>query len=152
MTIARRSQSATLLPSGLVLIAGGMDAHSKGLASAELYDDQTGTFRGTGSMTTARAWHSATALSDGRVLVAGGSDSSLFSGLDSAELYEPASGTFGATGSMGAARNYQTATIDGVAPGRSRSASVCPGREPPGQHLALSLRDSGPGLRAAGPA
>ena len=127
MTIARRSQSATLLPSGLVLIAGGMDAHSNGLASAELYDDQTGTFRGTGSMTTARAWHSATALSDGRVLVAGGSDSSLFSGLDSAELYEPASGTFGATGSMGAARNYQTATIDGVTPGRSRSPPFASG-------------------------
>jgi hypothetical protein len=58
------------------------------VASAELYDPDTGTFSRTGSMTTGRDGHTATLLSDGRVLLAGG-----FGGHDielvSAELYDP---------------------------------------------------------------
>lgn len=66
MMIARRSQTATLLPDGRVLIAGGedddggigtLDPASTGglcsLPSAELYDPVSGTFSPTGSMTDA---------------------------------------------------------------------------------------------------
>jgi hypothetical protein len=64
--------SATLLPDGRVLIAGGDDPDT-GLATADLHDPRTGSFRPTGSMTISRLFHTATLLPDGWVLVAGGS-------------------------------------------------------------------------------
>ena len=72
---ARDDHTATLLPSGKVLVAGGHnDGHS--LSSAELYDPATGTWTATGSLGTARAYHTATLLPSGKVLVAGGDNSS----------------------------------------------------------------------------
>ena len=50
---ARYRHTATLLPSGKVLVAGGNDA-SAYLSSAELYDPATGTWTATGSLGTAR--------------------------------------------------------------------------------------------------
>jgi uncharacterized protein (TIGR03437 family) len=90
MTIARIGYTATLLPSGKVLIAGG------NTAAAELYDPATGTFTRTGDMTTLRSNHSATLLPDGKVLIAGGSSPS----PSSAELYDPSTGTFSSIGDM----------------------------------------------------
>jgi hypothetical protein len=97
MSTPRWDHSATLLLDGMVLIAGGedrMDASGRVLASAELYDPQSGTFSATGSMVTAR-WGSVSArLLDGRVLIAGGEI-----GFEpQAELYDPASGAFRKTG------------------------------------------------------
>jgi hypothetical protein len=42
MTTAREGQTATLLPNGEVLIAGGFDNAGKYLSSAELYNPATG--------------------------------------------------------------------------------------------------------------
>ncbi len=100
MTAARSWDTATLLPDGRVLIAGGVstDPDLEALSSAELYDPATGKFSPTGSMATAREHRTATLLSDGRVLIAGGYDGSV--SLASAELYDPATGKFGPTGSM----------------------------------------------------
>ena len=51
MTIARAGHTATLLPNGKVLIAGGATDGFQPLTSAELYDLSTGTFSPAGYMT-----------------------------------------------------------------------------------------------------
>jgi WD40 repeat protein len=92
MTDAREGHSATLLPDGKVLVAGGISSHtSRQLASVELYDPSTGSWTATGGMIEARYSHTATLLPDGKVLVAGGSDGST-AALASAELYDPGGG------------------------------------------------------------
>lgn len=112
MTIARSSHTATLLPSGKVLVAGGnKDIYSDNpLASAELYDPVTGNWSTTGSLTKARSSHTATLLSTGKVLVVGG-----FAGfndyLASAELYDPLTGSWSTTGSLAVGRGFHTATL-----------------------------------------
>ena len=69
---ARDVHTATLLPNGKVLVAGGFDDGFQALSSAELYDPATGTWTATGSLGTARYRHTATLLPSGKVLVAGG--------------------------------------------------------------------------------
>jgi len=105
--------TATLLPDGKVLIAGGFGlVEGSKRASAELYDPSTGTFVATADMTVDRYLHSATLLNNGQVLIVGGvSTSSPFYGLASAELYDPSAGTFNATGNMTASRVGSTATL-----------------------------------------
>ena len=66
--------TATLLPKGTVLVAGG-DGNSGALASAELYNPVTGTWSATGDLAHARDVHRATLLPNGKVLVSGGGDS-----------------------------------------------------------------------------
>ncbi len=73
MSVIRDSHTATLLPSGKVLIAGGRIGSSQTRASAELYDPASGTWSSTGSMSVTRSNHTATLLPNGNVLVAGGS-------------------------------------------------------------------------------
>ena len=102
------STTATLLPNGQVLVAGGFNGVD--LASAELYDPATGLWTATGSMTSARDHHTATLLPNGQVLVAGGYSFDDFA-LASAELYDPATGLWTATGSMATARYWHTATL-----------------------------------------
>ena len=102
LNTARYFHTATLLPNGMVLVAGGL-ALAALLASAELYDPASGTWTATGSLNTARYLHTATLLPNGKVLVAGGRGSSIRPSA-SAELYDPASGTWTATGSLNTAR------------------------------------------------
>ena len=82
LNIARGNHTATLLPNGKLLVAGGYTGAY--LASAELYDPTTGTWSVTGSLNTARGNHTATLLPSGKVLVAGGYNGGY---LTSAELY-----------------------------------------------------------------
>ncbi len=112
--------SATRLPNGEVLLAGGGSYTSSGslvpTAAAELYNPSTGQWSTTGSMTSARQDHRAVLLSTGEVLVAGGEDSS-FNSIASAELYNPATGTWQATASMHEGRYRPVAELleDGTA-------------------------------------
>ena len=106
MNTVRYWHTGTLLNSGMVLIAGGLDDNNVIKASAELYNLATGTFSYTGSMNTARYWHTGTLLNNGLVLEAGGGG-----GGATAELYNPATATFTTTGSMNTARLAHTATL-----------------------------------------
>src|SRR5580698_4679822 len=109
--------TATLLPNGRVLLAGGFVnsvwdyGGSTSSNGAGLYDSATGVFSSTGNMTASRAGHTATLLANGKVLITGGADQdSTGSGLASAELYDPSAGTFSPTGSMAVGRYMHTAT------------------------------------------
>src|ERR1041385_1141343 len=85
LSIPRSVHTATLLPDGRVLVAGGS---SIGVvtASAELYDPATETWTTTGSMSVARAGHRAVLLNSGQVMVVGGSNQK------TTEFYDPATG------------------------------------------------------------
>src|SRR5438105_7697095 len=73
MNTARRAATATGLPTGRVLVAGGYGCPPTDVcSSAELYDPRTGKWHPTGGMAMGRAGHTATLLRNGRVLVAGG--------------------------------------------------------------------------------
>jgi hypothetical protein len=78
MSVPRSLHTATRLPDGTVLIAGGTSNGSQGLTSAELYSPATRRWSPAKPMAAPRIAHSATLLSNGDVLVAGGaSDSTL---------------------------------------------------------------------------
>jgi hypothetical protein len=105
----RAGATATLLPNGRVLIAGGTDGSGKSLASAEIYDPDSGGFSLTGNMNASRAHAIAVLLRTGKVLIAGGSASGDDDQLTAAELYDPATGSFTPTGSMHGQRSAFTA-------------------------------------------
>ena len=70
--------TATLLPNGKVLLAGGFVnsvwdyGGGTSYNEANLYDSATGVFSGTGNMTANRGYHTATLLANGKVLIVGG--------------------------------------------------------------------------------
>src|SRR5262249_18373099 len=114
LNAARQAHSATLLPVGTVLVAGGANVGYFS-ASAEIYDPVTGAWRPTGALLSARGIHSATLLPDGKVLAVGGnhndSGNPSIVTLSSAEVYNPANETWTATGSLNASRTTHTATL-----------------------------------------
>jgi hypothetical protein len=107
MSTARIAPGAAPLGTGGVLVAGGWNAASRTLTSAEVYDPVAGTFSPTGSMTDAHLWAGWTA--PWPVLTAGSATGAVLTGgglsatgalLASAELYAPETGAFSATGSL----------------------------------------------------
>ena len=104
--------TATLLDTGKVLIAGGVDNSDNALTSAELYDPESGTWTFTGTLAYMRFLHTASALPDGRVFVTGGWDDDFFQTTTAtAELYDPVAGTWSKTASLHGSRVYHTATV-----------------------------------------
>lgn len=108
MASQRAAHTATLLPDGKVLVAGGLAGDEESQASAEVFNPETTTFASTGSMNAARAGHTATLLPNGKVLIAGGYNGSY---LASAELYDPTTSTFTPTGRMVTARSGHVAML-----------------------------------------
>jgi hypothetical protein len=119
MTVPRAGHTATLLPDGTVLVAGGDRGESDGGRSAELYDPSLRRWTTARNMTDERSGHTATLLPDGRVLVAGGFAGSGYttppyceiSAPCSAELYDPGTGQWTLTGALHADRIGHTATL-----------------------------------------
>ena len=88
----REGHTASLLPDGRVLIAGGLQIGTYGdssngihfaarLDTAEIYDPGTGSWSNVQPLITPRALHTATVLPDGHVLVVGGCCDALGYGL-----------------------------------------------------------------------
>lgn len=102
VTAIRFDHAAALLPSGQVLIVGGIERNGVMQSSAELFDPAIGHFTPTGKLQSAHGWGvTATLLPDGKVLVAGGStgcDSPCYTA--SAEIYDASTRRFILTGSM----------------------------------------------------
>jgi hypothetical protein len=103
MYTSRFNHTATLLPNGQVLVAGGINGSFQVDSTAELYDPSIDIFTATGSMTSARDGATAALLPNGKVLIAGGVNGSNVAD-STAELYDPSTGAFSATGNMTSAR------------------------------------------------
>jgi hypothetical protein len=107
LAIARSSHTATALPDGRVLVAGGYSGTY--LNSLEIFDPKTNEFHTAGSLREARSGHTATLLPDGRVLFVGGvGDGWTF--LRSAEVYDPKTARSELVGPMSVERESHTAT------------------------------------------
>ena len=71
MNMEREDHTATVLPSGKVLVAGYASYYGD-KSSAELYDRKSGPWTPTGYLMSNRSGHTATLLPNGKVLVVGG--------------------------------------------------------------------------------
>jgi hypothetical protein len=94
-----------------VLVTGGATGHSAThtVASAELYDQSTGTWTPTRDIRTPRSGHTATPVSNGKVLVVDGG--SINGVLSSAGLYDPSTEMWSLTGNITTTRLGHTATL-----------------------------------------
>ncbi|AUX22245.1 uncharacterized protein SOCEGT47_027460 [Sorangium cellulosum] len=108
MPAARRSHTATRLPDGRVLVAGGAHLEEEPVDGVEVFDPAAEQWQRIAPMITARWYHTATLLSDGRVLVAGGLGPD--GALESAEVFDPASEQWLPVAPMITARRDHTAT------------------------------------------
>jgi hypothetical protein len=109
MNSPRWLHTATLLPSGRVLVVGGFVDQSNAIASAEHYDPTDEVWVAAEDAIHAVAGHTATLLPSGKVLIAGGLGPSGTSPL--AQLYDPDSEEWSPGGEMARARYCHTATL-----------------------------------------
>ena len=105
---ARAVHTATTLPSGHVLVVGGMVEGGGSVASAELFDPARNTVHELGSLVERRAGHTSTALTDGRVLIAGGYNGAYLASL---EVFDASDRRFHPAGSLREGRSGHTTTL-----------------------------------------
>jgi hypothetical protein len=130
MQFSRIFDTATLLKNGKILITGGQNSFLSGrfsegsLASAEVYDPNTGESHYTGNMHVSRINHQATLLNNGKVLITGGGlrprnqkelrqiwkDKVEFT-YASTELFDPQTETFTPAANMHDKRDGHQATL-----------------------------------------
>ena len=109
LSTPREAHTATLLPNGNVLAAGGDDRSV--LNGAELYNPATGRWSYTGNLNSGRVGHTATLLPNGQVLVTAGIGADNAHATSSAELYDLATGQWNTTASLNTSRYFHTATL-----------------------------------------
>ena len=111
MTSSRANETATLLPNGKVLIAGGVDAANV-VNSTELYDPSSGSFSPGPNMSNPRKNQTQVLLANGKVLIAGGyvdNTGQLISA--STDLYDPATNSITPGPAMNDSRGLAFATL-----------------------------------------
>ncbi|RYZ42868.1 MAG: tandem-95 repeat protein [Myxococcaceae bacterium] len=111
LAVPRAQHTATLLPSGRVLVVAGASSSASASVTTELFDPETETWSPADVLTTGRYAHTATLLPNGQVLVAGGLTSSGAARLVSAEIFNSETGSWSPTGSMSASRAMASATL-----------------------------------------
>ena len=91
LTTPRLNATATLLPDGRVLVAGGENDGGNPLRSAEIFDPESESWSVLPDMASAHALHTATLLPDGRVMIAAGNQGELTDGIDAGavEFFDP---------------------------------------------------------------
>src|SRR5262249_55640063 len=109
LNYARYAHTATLLPSGKVLVVGGRRTSGGVEDSGELFDPDTEMWSTTGSLLFGRSNHMATRLQDGKVLVSGGYNYDV--PLATVELYDPATENWHLVGRLNVARGRHQATL-----------------------------------------
>lgn len=112
MSIGRAAHSATLLPDGKVLVAGGFRQQGTSeisISRAEIFDPETNSFSLTNDMNEPRNGHTATLLPNGKVLIVGGWNQN--GRTATAELYDPQTGKFQYIANMMSPRQGMTATL-----------------------------------------
>ena len=117
MAVGRFQHTATLLPNGDVLIAGGSSSFGSDNNNAEIYHAADGTFSAPITMTSTHTGGTATLLPNGKVLIAGGltlvpnGGGFVETAITTAELFDPSNNTFTATGPMHTARSSHIAVL-----------------------------------------
>jgi hypothetical protein len=118
MSTIRINHTATLLPNGTVLVAGGASGASalftpylSGTNSAEIYNPASGMWTLTGNLSSGRTDHTATLLPNGNVLVTGGVNGNATRVLSSSEILDSSTGIWLGTGSLTSTRLGHTATL-----------------------------------------
>ncbi|XYH98433.1 kelch repeat-containing protein [Sorangium sp. So ce1128] len=109
LLVRRRTQTATRLADGRVLVAGGDRTFEGGGDRVEIYDPVADAWTEAAPMSAPREAYTATLLSDGRVLVTGGYGESI--NPASAEVYSPATDTWTPVASMRWGRAAHTAIL-----------------------------------------
>ena len=110
MSVARMAHTATALPDGRVLVAGGFAGEESAAQSAETYDAGAERFSPLPRMVTPRYSHTATLLPNGKVLIVGGYAAGAIPTV-AAELFDPATNSFTPTGPLLAARGDHIAVL-----------------------------------------
>ena len=105
--------TASLLPSGQVLVAGGsLSGCCGGVTGADLYTPSTGTWQAVAPMNNPREHAAAAVLPDGTVLMTGGYEGITATAyLASTEIYQPSANTWTLGPNMNTGREQQTATL-----------------------------------------
>jgi hypothetical protein len=114
MGVSRLGHTATRLPDGRVLVAGGEDGSVTVLNSTEIYDPTQDRWISAAPMAVGRFGHLATPMANGDVLVAAGlgeAPNRLNISLTSAEIYDPGTNLWVTVASMGEEHVADTATL-----------------------------------------
>lgn len=109
----RMNHTATLLPSGKVLVIGGYSGNGGEPVemSAELYDPARDVWSDAARLSIPRMQHTAVQLVDGTVLVAGGSSEPFMPGLATSQVYDPTEDAWRPTVDLGTGRKGHSATL-----------------------------------------